>query len=140
VHVRLVGGLAVSELCLTPSVELQAEYAAATRENTMRLQRLADLTAEQHTLEMSLNSTQGQLAAAEAGAAGRAGMDEEEKQRLVQLVRLQEVRTRTRTRSDRNDLGRQAPCALSCLLPSVTALIAAIDPLRWYFDGRMFPV
>lgn len=48
---------------------------------------MADLTEQQHTLEMSLNSAQGQLS---AGEAGRAGMDEEEKQRLVQLVRLQE--------------------------------------------------
>ena len=69
------------------SFNLQAEYAAVTRENTIRLQRLADLTEQQHTLEMSLNSAQGQLS---AGEAGRTGMDEEEKQRLVQLVRLQE--------------------------------------------------
>ena len=40
---------------------------------------------------MSLNATQGQLSAAEDSTRS-AGMDEEEKQRLVQLVRLQ-VRT-----------------------------------------------
>jgi len=67
----------------------QHEYAEATRENTIRLQRLADLTDQQHTLEMALNSTQGQLSAAE-DTSRSAGMDEEEKQRLVQLVRLQE--------------------------------------------------
>jgi len=67
----------------------QREYAEATRENTIRLQRLADLTDQQHTLEMALNSTQGQLSAAE-DTSRSAGMDEEEKQRLVQLVRLQE--------------------------------------------------
>ena len=38
---------------------------------------------------MALNSTQGQLSAAE-DTSRSAGMDEEEKQRLVQLVRLQE--------------------------------------------------
>ena len=69
--------------------EAQHEYAEATRENTMRLQRLADLTDQQHTLEMALNSTQGQLSAAE-DTSRSAGMDEQEKQRLVQLVRLQE--------------------------------------------------
>ena len=56
--------------------EATAEYAQITRENTLRLERLADLTAEQHTLEMSLNSTQGQLAGSESGGVGRAGMDE----------------------------------------------------------------
>ena len=70
---------------------MQHEFAAATRENTIRLQRLADLTDQQHSLEMSLNATQGQLSAAEDSTRS-AGMDEEEKQRLVQLVRLQ-VRT-----------------------------------------------
>jgi len=69
--------------------DTQHEFAAATRENTIRLQRLADLTDQQHSLEMSLNATQGQLSAAEDSTRS-AGMDEEEKQRLVQLVRLQE--------------------------------------------------
>lgn len=44
----------------------QIELSNATKENTMRLARLADLTAEQHRLEMSLNSTQGQLAGGES--------------------------------------------------------------------------
>jgi len=66
----------------------QFELSDMTKENTMRLARLADLTADQHRLEMSLNATQGQLSGGENSAG--AGMDEEEKQRLVQLVRLQE--------------------------------------------------
>ena len=66
----------------------QFELSDVTKENTMRLARLADLTADQHRLEMSLNATQGQLAGGESTMG--LGMDEEEKQRLVQLVRLQE--------------------------------------------------
>ena len=64
-----------------------AKLVNCTRENTERLQRLADLTEEQHKLEMSLNQAQSQAASADYSRG--AGMDEAEKERLIQLVGLQ---------------------------------------------------
>jgi len=79
---------------------------------------------------MSLNATQGQLSAAEDSTRS-AGMDEEEKQRLVQLVRLQ-VRTALIPLFPSRKAGAECFALCVCVLQEreINALKAEINLLR----------
>ena len=66
--------------------EAAAELSAATKQNTEKLQRVAELTAAQHRLERELNSTQSRMVA-EVGPSKE--KMKAEREQLVSLVKLQ---------------------------------------------------
>ena len=64
----------------------QEKLIETTQENTVHLERIAQLTHQQQTLEKDLNTGSGAGAGDQSGIARR---DVEERNRLVQLVKLQ---------------------------------------------------
>ena len=66
--------------------EAAAELSAATKQNTEKLQRVAELTAAQHRLERELNSTQSRMVAEVGPSKGKM---KAEREQLVSLVKLQ---------------------------------------------------
>eukprot|EP00698_Gefionella_okellyi_P015023 TRINITY_DN4206_c0_g1_i1.p2 TRINITY_DN4206_c0_g1~~TRINITY_DN4206_c0_g1_i1.p2 ORF type:complete len:1598 (+),score=505.86 TRINITY_DN4206_c0_g1_i1:63-4856(+) len=67
--------------------DAREQLSYVTKDNTERLQKLGDLTDVNYRLESALNATQGKLVA-EVGI-GAAKRDQEDRERLMQLVQLQ---------------------------------------------------